>query len=115
MRPLATICMAAAGLLLAGCGIRQAARDLTGTLAPDAVSLADRCADAMRRAIPSANIRVDNETSQNAGIDTMTAHVEGTRTEYPEDKEIVREVAVECRFDGQMLVDFHWTKGAPKR
>jgi len=115
MRRFTIICIAAAGLLLAGCGIRQAARDLTGSLAPDAVSLADRCAGAMRQALPSANIRVDNETSQNTGINTMTARVEGTRTEYPQDSAIARDVAVECHFDGEMLVDFHWTKGAPQQ
>jgi hypothetical protein len=106
--------VAALCLASAGCGIRQAARDLSGSIAPDSVSLADRCADIMRRALPTANIRVDSETSQNTGIDTMTARVEGQRGEHPQDQSITRDVAVECHFDGDMLLDFHWTRGAPQ-
>ena len=107
MRPLVAIAatIAAAGLL-GGCGIG-------GKIAPDTVSLADRCADIMQRAMPFADIEIGKRISEGTGIRTITARVEGTRDDLPKDAPGDRDLAVECQFDNNILTGFRWTKGGP--
>jgi hypothetical protein len=111
MRPFAAICILAAGFPLAGCDIAQ---HVLGAINPDTVSLSDRCAEFMTAAMPFADIAIDTRTAENSGINTIIARVAGRRTDHSADRTIARDLAVECQFDGGVLTDFHWTKGAPQ-
>jgi hypothetical protein len=83
----------------AGCGIK-----------PD-VGLAERCADIMRLAYPSATIDITSREASATGLTTITAAVEGVRTDLPPDAAVARNLAVECRFDENILTAFRWTAG----
>jgi hypothetical protein len=95
---------------LAGC---DWAKDVSGRVNPDTLSLADRCANFMKAAMPSAEIEIAKRTSENTGIRTITARVEGTRIDGAKDAPIERSLAAECRFDNNLLTAFQWTKGGP--
>jgi hypothetical protein len=114
MRRYAVIPALAAGLLVTGCGAGEWAHDVGGRINPDSLGFADRCANMMKAAMPFADIDITARTSQNTGISTMTAQAAGTRTDNEKDPSIARDVAVECKFDSNVLIDFHWTKGAPQ-
>lgn len=101
---LAPIAVAVAlALALSGCGLSV----------PRSVSLADRCADIMQRAMPAADIDIDKRASQSAGIDKIIARVEGTRADVPKGSAAPRDLAAECEFDNGVLDAFRWTKGGP--
>ena len=85
--------------LCAGCGIK-----------PD-VGAAERCADIMRRAYPSASIDITKRDASATGLTTIIASVEGTRTDVALDGSLVRDLAVECRFDENVLTGFRWIRG----
>jgi hypothetical protein len=85
--------------LAAGCG---GVRD---------VGLAERCADIMQRAFPSASIEIGKSDASARGLTTIVAHVEGTRTDLPAGGPLTRDLAVECRFDDNILTEFRWTAG----
>jgi hypothetical protein len=108
MRPLAGICLAAT---LAGCGFGEWAQRVGGHINPDTVSLADRCAAVMQAAIPYADIDIGDRTSQNKGVNTILAHVEGRRTDHPKDEGMARDLAADCEFNDIVLVSFHLTGG----
>ncbi|MBO0738396.1 MAG: hypothetical protein J2P48_17785 [Alphaproteobacteria bacterium] len=91
--------LVAVGSLTAGCGI------------PRDVGLAERCADIMRRAYPSATIEITRSDAKATSLTTIIAHVEGSRPELPADTPLRRDLAVECRFDENVLTEFHWTAG----
>jgi hypothetical protein len=84
---------------LAGCGIQ---RD---------VGVAERCADFMQRAFPSANIEVTKSEASATSLTTMIARVQGARSNLPADAAVPRDLAVECRFDENVLTGFRWTAG----
>jgi len=107
MRPTAAIMILAAASLLGGCGWSKG-------VAPDTVSLADRCAEIMQRAMPFAEIETGGETSQDVDIRTIVAHVQGARTDMPANTTIERGLAVECTFVDNVLTAFRWTKGGPR-
>jgi hypothetical protein len=95
---------APAGLLLvmlaaiaAGCGI------------PRDVGLAERCADFMRRAYPSAPIEITRSDASATSLTTIMARIDGVRTDIGEDAPLPRNLAVECRFDQNVLTGFRWT------
>ena len=77
--------------------------------------LADRCADIMKVAIPSADIDIDKRTSKSPSIDTIIAQVTGTRTDMPEGSPLPRDLAVECEFTNGVLTAFRWTQGGPRQ
>lgn len=79
-------------------------------LAPD-VGLAERCADIMRRAYPSAKIDITKRGASATSLTTIIAAVEGVRTDLPPDSPSARNLAVECRFDENILTGFRWTVG----
>ena len=84
---------------VAGCGL------------PHDVGLAERCADIMRRADPAATIEITKSAASATSLTTVTAQVEGVRTDLPADSPAPRNLAVECRFDENVLTDFRWTAG----
>lgn len=75
------------------------------------VGLAERCADIMRRAHPSTAIDVTKTDASATSLTTIIAHVDGVRTDLPADSPLRRDVAVECRFDENILTGFRWTAG----
>ena len=83
----------------AGCGISRN------------VGLADRCADTMRRAFPSATIEVTKSEAAATSLTTIMARVEAVRSDMPPDSPLPRELAVECRYDDNILTGFRWTAG----
>src|SRR6185437_14247515 len=94
----ALVMLACAGLL---CSCDWA-KDMSGRVNPDTLSLADRCANFMKAAMPGAEIDFGKRTSENTGVRTLTARVEGTRTDGP----IERDLAAECQFDNNLLTGF---------
>jgi hypothetical protein len=85
--------------LAAGCSI------------PHDTGLAERCADVMRRAYPSATIEITKGEATATTLTTIIARVEGSRTDMPLDGPLPRDLAVECRFDENVLTGFRWTAG----
>jgi hypothetical protein len=85
--------------IAAGCGI------------PRDVGLAERCADLMRRAYPSAAIDITKSEASATSLTTIVAKAEGVRTDLPADAPLLRDLAVECRFDENILTQFRWTAG----
>jgi len=65
----------------------------------------------MQRAFPSASIEVGKSDASATGLTTIVAHVEGTRTDMPAGGSLTRDLAVECRFDDNILTGFRWTAG----
>jgi hypothetical protein len=90
---------------LTGCG---------GRLYPDSSKgLADRCAAIMTAAIPYADLDIGKRTSANKGISIITAHVEATRADHPNDPGMARDFAADCEFNDTVLVSFHLTGLVP--
>jgi hypothetical protein len=87
----------AAGGFLAGCGIREA-------------GLADRCTDVMREAFPGGGIEVTSVEAQ-AEMSGGIARVDGVRKKVAPGGGILRDVAVECRFEDGILTGFRWIAG----
>ena len=102
---LAIFVVIAAGSLLVGCDLK--APRLPG-------GLADRCADILKAAMPSAEFDIGKRTSESPSIDKIIAHVEGTRADLPEASRLPPDLAVECEFTNNVLTAFRWTKGGPK-
>ena len=82
-----------------GCGIT-----------PD-VGLAERWADIMRRADPNATIDITKREATATSLTTITATVEGVRTDVVPGSPSPPNLAVECRFDENILTGFRWTAG----
>src|SRR5271157_6239487 len=93
------ITYAVLGSVLAACGI------------PHDVGLAGRCADIMQRAFPSATIEIGKSEASATGLTTIVARVDGVRSDLPPDAPLLHELAVECRFDDNILTGFRWTAG----
>ena len=92
--------------LLAGCSTIKNVREQ---------SLLDRCADLMQEAFPGGDIQITKK-EQNTGaptqsIATVVVDVEGERRKLPEGSPLLREIAVECRFNDEILTGFRWTQG----
>ena len=73
--------------------------------------MADRCADLMQRAYPGADIDVTKREAAATSITTIVAKVEGVRSDTPPGGLAPRHLAVECRFDSDILTGFRWTAG----
>ena len=83
----------------AGCGVTRN------------VGLAARCGDIMQLAFPSAAIEIGKSEATATSLTTIVARVEGTRSETPSDGPVMRNLAVECQFDNNILTAFRWTAG----
>jgi hypothetical protein len=75
------------------------------------VGLAERCAEIMQLAFPNAAIEIGKSDAAATSLTTIVAHVEGARTDMPAGGPLVRDLAVECRFDNNILTGFRWTAG----
>jgi hypothetical protein len=78
---------------------------------PRDVGVAERCADIMRRAYPSAAMDITKAEATPTSLTTIVANAEGVRTDLPADSRVPRDLAVECRFDDNVLTGFRWTAG----
>jgi len=85
--------------LAASCGI------------PHSVGLAERCAEIMKSAYPNAAIDITKSEALATSLTTIVARVEGSRSDSPPEAPSRRDLAVECRFDENVLTEFHWTAG----
>ena len=95
----ALLALGLAGAVDAGCG-----------LVPSN-GMAERCADLMQRAYPGADFAIIKSEATATSITTIVAKVEAVRRDLPPDAPLRRDVAVECRFDNNILTGFRWTKG----
>jgi len=96
-------CLLCSALGLAGCGTRL--RD---------ESLLDRCGDAMQQAFPQTEINVTKKalvSQEQQSYATSIVTAEGERPDLPAGSPLLRDIAVECRFDNGILTGFRWTKG----
>lgn len=73
--------------------------------------LAARCADIMQRAFPSATIEIGKSEASATGLTTIIARVEGVRSDMSPEGPLAHDLAVECRFDDDILTGFRWTAG----
>lgn len=73
--------------------------------------MADRCAQIMISAYPGADIDITKREAAATSLTTIVAHVEGDRTNLPPDAAIAGHLAVECKFDNNILTGFRWTAG----
>lgn len=78
---------------------------------PRDVGLAERCADFMRRAYPSAAIEITWSDASATSLTTIIARVQGVRTDMPEGGPLLHDLGVECQFDENVLTGFRWTAG----
>src|SRR5258708_4715909 len=108
MRALAGLCLA---VTVAGCNWAQS---VGGHVNPGSMSLPDRCAAVVQAAIPYADIDIGKATSQNKGVSTILAHVEGARTDHPNAEGISRNLAADCEFSDNALVSFRLTGIGPE-
>jgi hypothetical protein len=65
----------------------------------------------MKSAYPNAAIDITKSEASVTSLTTIVAHVEGSRSNPPPEAPLPRELAVECRFDENVLTEFHWTAG----
>jgi hypothetical protein len=91
-----------AALTLAGCGL--APKALTGPPDPG-----EQCASLLDEAFPGGDIAITAKKIVPNSITTTTITIDGTRDIEPS-AALARDVAVECRFERGVLLDFHWTK-----
>jgi hypothetical protein len=73
--------------------------------------MAERCADLMTSAYPGADIDITKREAAATNLTTIIAHVEGERANLPPQTAITRHLAVECKFDNNILTGFRWTAG----
>jgi hypothetical protein len=110
MRQVATLAALAVASLLAGCGWSH---NVEKAVTADTASLADRCAEIIKKAMPFAEIDIGDRSSAATGLRTIIAKVTGKRTDMPDNSQVERDLAVECTFDDTVLTAFRWTKGGP--
>ena len=65
----------------------------------------------MQLAFPSANIEIGKSEASATSLTTIVARVEGTRSNIPPEGPLMRNLAVECQFDNNILTAFRWTAG----
>jgi hypothetical protein len=73
--------------------------------------MAERCADLMHQAYPGVDIDITKRQAAATSITTIVAHVEGVRSDVPPHGPVARNLAVECRFENNILTGFRWTVG----
>lgn len=98
----------AAALLLAGCGLSNKVSPPAeiGGQSPSAA----QCLDLFQHAIPDAEIDVTGAKIVNDSPTRTTVSIGGTRSDVAPSAAVARDIAVECKFEHDVLMDFHWTK-----
>lgn len=103
---LAALALGCVCLILAGCGTLTTAEFLIRD-----ASLADHCADFMQRAYPGGGITITQKQSHDVDNSILVAEVQGIKKDAPPGSFLARDLAAVCRFQNNILVDFHWTAG----
>jgi hypothetical protein len=62
-------------------------------------------------AYPRAAIDITKTEATASSLTTIVAKAEGVRTDLPPGAPAPPDLAVECRFDENILTGFHWTAG----
>ena len=65
----------------------------------------------MRRAYPGAAIDITKSEATATSLTTIVANAKGVRTDLPPGGPVPQDLAVECRFDENILTGFRWTAG----
>jgi hypothetical protein len=65
----------------------------------------------MQRAFPSTTIEIGKSEASATGLTTIVARVEGVRSDMPAEGPLIRNLAVECQFENNILTAFRWTAG----
>jgi hypothetical protein len=99
-----------AAVSLAGCSWSQKTE---GRLAPDTISLADRCGAIMQAAMPFAQLELGDRTSRSPDVRTIVTQVAAARIDLPKDATTGRDLMAECTFENNVMTAFRWTKGGP--
>src|SRR5712672_2297206 len=74
------------------------------------VSLIDRCADVMRRALPASGLQIADQ-KVNVDMSTATIEVSGVRSGVEDGGIYARDVAAQCNFQSGIRTSFRWTRG----
>lgn len=99
-----------AAVSLAGCSWSE---KVGAKVAPDTFSLADRCGEIMKEAMPFAQLELGDRTSRSPNVRTIVAQVTATRTDLPQDAPGGRDLVAECTYENNVMTAFRWTKGGP--
>ncbi len=73
--------------------------------------MADRCAQLMTFAYPGVDIEITKREAMATSLTAIVAHVSGERINPPAQPAVARHLAVECKFDNNVLTGFRWTAG----
>jgi|SRR5579872_5209437 len=111
MRQPAMLLLLATAATFAGC---DWAESVGGRINLESTSLTNRCYVVMQAAIPYATLDFGKRTSENKGISVITAHVEARRIDHPNQEGISRDLAADCEFDDNVMVNFHLTGFGPQ-
>jgi hypothetical protein len=65
----------------------------------------------MRQAYPGAAIDITKTEATATSLTAIVAKAEGVRTDVPPSAPAPPDLAVECRFDENILTGFRWTAG----
>jgi hypothetical protein len=99
-----------AGVSLAGCSWSE---KVGAKVAPDTFSLADRCGEIMKAAMPFAQLELGDRTSRSPNVRTIIAQVAATRTDLPQDAPGGRDLVAQCTYENNVMTAFRWAKGGP--
>jgi hypothetical protein len=92
--------MVPALLALTGCGLLGSHESPT-----------DLCTELVVKAFPDGNIAITHKAVTTESLSAQTVTIEGTRSDVVPTAGLTREVAASCKYDHDVLLDFHWTKG----
>ena len=69
-----------------------------------------QCADLMIDAYPDGDIDITHKSIVQNSLAVQTVTIQGARNDVPPTAAVAHDVAVECKFDHDVLTDFHWSK-----
>lgn len=65
----------------------------------------------MQDAFPDSHIEITKQATAYTSMTSTTIAIEGVRRDVAPSGMLARQVAVECKLDHNVVVDFHWTAG----
>ncbi len=69
-----------------------------------------QCADLMIDAYPDGDIDITHKSIVQNALALQTVTIQGARSDVPPTAAVAHDVVVECKFDHDVLTDFHWSK-----
>jgi hypothetical protein len=94
-----------AGLALAGCGTGVGGMVLNGPPEPQ-----EQCTDLVLAGFRGTEIDITRTAVAIDPITITTVTIEATRPDVVPSAALARDVAAQCKFEHDILMDFHWTK-----